>query len=46
MLDVAIIGGGPAGLHAASRLAAAGLDVTLFEEHAQVGAPVHCTGIV
>ena len=46
MIDVAIIGGGPAGLHAASRLAAAGLDVTIFEEHAQVGAPVHCTGIV
>jgi digeranylgeranylglycerophospholipid reductase len=46
VIDVAIIGGGPAGLHAASRLAAAGLDVTVFEEHAEVGAPVHCTGIV
>ena len=46
MLDVAIIGGGPAGLLAASRLAAAGIDVTVFEEHAEIGAPVHCTGII
>jgi digeranylgeranylglycerophospholipid reductase len=46
VIDVAIVGGGPAGLLAASRLAGAGMDVVLFEEHARVGEPTHCTGIV
>lgn len=46
MIDVAVVGGGPAGLLAASRLADAGLDVVLFEEHAEIGEPTHCTGIV
>ncbi len=46
MIDVAIVGGGPAGLLAAARLAGAGLDVALFEEHARIGEPTHCTGIV
>src|SRR5215218_3955353 len=46
MLDVAIIGGGPGGLSAARRLAADGWSVTVFEEHEQVGVPVHCTGVL
>lgn len=46
MIDVAVVGAGPAGLHAARLLAQAGLDVQVFEEHAEVGTPVHCTGIV
>ncbi len=46
MIDVAVVGGGPAGLLAASRLADAGLDVVLFEEHPRIGEPTHCTGIV
>src|SRR5512138_990521 len=46
MLDVAVIGGGPGGLHAATLLASAGFDVTLFEEHHEVGQPVHCTGVL
>ena len=46
MIDVAVVGGGPAGLLAATRLADAGLDVALFEEHARIGEPTHCTGIV
>ncbi len=46
MIDVAIIGGGPAGLHAGARLAAAGFDTTLLEEHPAVGEPVHCTGVL
>jgi digeranylgeranylglycerophospholipid reductase len=46
MLDVAVIGGGPGGLHAATLLASSGFDVTLFEEHNEVGQPVHCTGVL
>jgi digeranylgeranylglycerophospholipid reductase len=46
MPDVAIVGGGPAGLLTAQRCAEAGLDVHLFEEHETPGDPIHCTGIV
>ena len=45
-MDVAIVGGGPAGLLVAERCAEAGLDVIVFEEHPAVGEPTHCTGIV
>lgn len=46
MLDVAIIGGGPGGMSAARSLAAGGWRVAVFEEHSQVGTPVHCTGVL
>ena len=46
MHDLAIVGGGPAGLLTARRCAEAGLDVLLLEEHARIGEPVHCTGIL
>ncbi len=46
MRDVVIIGGGPAGLYAASRLAQRGWDVVVFEEHSATGEPVHCTGVL
>jgi geranylgeranyl reductase family protein len=46
MYDIAIVGGGPGGMHAAYRLAQSGLDVAVFEEHVSVGDPVHCTGIL
>lgn len=46
MHDLAIIGGGPAGLLTARRCAEAGLDVILLEEHAEIGEPTHCTGII
>jgi digeranylgeranylglycerophospholipid reductase len=44
--DVAIIGGGPAGLYAGLALARAGHSVALYEEHADIGEPVHCTGVL
>jgi digeranylgeranylglycerophospholipid reductase len=44
--DVLIVGGGPAGLYAAERIARAGHDVLVCEEHGAVGSPVHCTGIL
>src|SRR6266540_2723847 len=46
MRDVAVIGAGPAGLLAARRLAEAGLDVSVLEEHPAVGRPTHCTGVI
>ena len=46
MHDVVIIGAGPAGSMAAERLAAGGRDVVVLEEHGDVGAPVHCTGLL
>ena len=46
MKDIAIVGGGPGGLHAASLLARRGFDVVLFEEHPSSGNPVHCTGVL
>ena len=45
-VDVLVIGGGPAGLYAARRLAHDGFDVLVCEEHAAVGEPVHCTGVL
>lgn len=44
--DVIIIGAGPAGLSAAARLAAAGRDALVLEEHEVIGRPVHCTGVL
>jgi geranylgeranyl reductase family protein len=46
MRDVAVVGGGLAGLAVAAHCARAGLDVVVFEEHPRIGEPTHCTGIV
>lgn len=46
VLDVVIVGAGPAGLMAAEVLAAGGHAVLVVEEHPEVGYPVHCTGLL
>ena len=45
-MDVIIIGAGPAGSFTAWRLAQAGLRALVVEEHATIGEPAHCTGVV
>jgi digeranylgeranylglycerophospholipid reductase len=42
--DAVVVGGGPAGSFFAYELAKRGLDVMVFEEHAEVGFPSHCAG--
>jgi len=46
MLDVIVVGGGPAGLYSSLLLAEEGFDVTVLEEHETLGAPTHCTGVI
>src|SRR5690242_4330210 len=46
MHDVLIVGAGPAGLYTALRAAEEGLSIVVLEEHAELGVPTHCTGIV
>ncbi len=41
-----VIGAGPGGLMAATDLASRGANVVVLEEHAEVGRPVHCTGVL
>lgn len=45
-MKIVIIGAGPAGSFAAKELAALGHQVDVFEEHAKIGKPLACTGIV
>jgi len=44
--DVVVVGAGPAGIHAASLLAQAGLDVVLFEVQNRVGERAICSGVL
>lgn len=43
---VAIIGGGPIGLFIAGKLAAKGIKTVVFEEHDEIGLPLHCAGLI
>jgi digeranylgeranylglycerophospholipid reductase len=45
-VDIAIVGGGPAGAMTAKTAAEAGVEVLLIEEDSHVGEPVQCTGLV
>ncbi|MDP6906568.1 MAG: NAD(P)/FAD-dependent oxidoreductase [Candidatus Thalassarchaeaceae archaeon] len=40
--DVLVVGAGPGGSSAALHCARAGLNVTLIEDHSEIGVPVHC----
>jgi digeranylgeranylglycerophospholipid reductase len=42
--DVAVVGGGPCGSFAALELSKSGVNVTVFEEHSEIGVPSHCSG--
>ena len=44
--DICVIGAGPSGSYAAYKLAQAGLEPLILEEHEIVGEPRHCTGIL
>jgi geranylgeranyl reductase family protein len=46
VLDIAIIGAGPIGCYAGYNLAKAGHKVTIYENHAQIGSPIQCTGLL
>lgn len=45
-VDVVIVGGGPAGCFTGEALAKRGFEVTIVEEHGEVGNPACCAGIV
>lgn len=44
--DVVVVGGGPAGSTAAIHAALTGAGTLVIEEHAAVGSPVQCTGLI
>ena len=45
-MNVTIIGAGPIGCYAAYLLAKEGHYVNVYENHAQIGSPIQCTGIL
>ena len=44
--DAVVVGAGPAGSTVAAGIAQGGFRVLLLEEHAQIGIPLHCSGLV
>jgi len=45
-VDVIAVGGGPCGLFSALTAAQLGANVTVFEEHREIGVPSHCPGLI
>src|SRR3989338_6386536 len=45
-MKIAIIGGGPVGCYAGYLLAKNGHEVSIYENHAQIGLPIQCTGLL
>ncbi len=45
-MNIAIIGAGPIGSYAGYLLAKTGHSVSIYENHAQIGLPIQCTGIL
>ena len=43
---VAVVGGGPIGCFIAGKLAEKDIDVAVFEEHKEIGLPLHCAGLI
>lgn len=46
MSKIAVIGAGPVGGYVASLLADQGHEVSLYEEHKEIGRPIQCTGLL
>ncbi|MBA3045723.1 MAG: NAD(P)/FAD-dependent oxidoreductase [Candidatus Thermoplasmatota archaeon] len=44
--DVAVVGGGPAGCRTAELIARSGHSVGIIEEHANIGEPMQCAGLI
>ncbi len=44
--DVIVVGGGPAGLIAAKKVAELGKEVIVVEEDEEIGVPAHCAGLL
>jgi geranylgeranyl reductase family protein len=44
--DVVVVGAGPAGLISAREAAKSGIEVTVLEEHKEIGIPCHCAGLM
>jgi len=45
-MNIAIIGAGPIGCYAGYLLAKNGHEVSIYENHAQIGLPIQCTGLL
>ncbi len=46
MYDIIVVGAGPAGLLTSYYLAKQGFKTVVYEEHKEIGKPVHCAGIL
>ncbi len=46
MNSVLVVGAGPSGLTVAAECRKNGWKTTVIEEHAEIGKPIHCTGII